>query len=117
MKNIPSNGIAGDPVGAWATAMEGAAGIGTVTELMLQSHTGTIELFPQVPPGEPASFKNLRARGGFVSMFILSVDDAFGDCVTQNVTHWLCCRCRRAAGHCKHGVWAPEGDYRCYNHL
>ena len=67
MKNIPENGIAGDPVGAWATAMEGAGGIGTVNELLLQSHTGTIELFPQVPAGEPASFKNLRARGGFVS--------------------------------------------------
>ena len=67
MKNIPENGIAGDPVGAWSTAMEGAGGIGTVSELLLQSHTGTLELFPQVPPGEPASFRNLRARGGFVS--------------------------------------------------
>lgn len=67
MKNIPENGIAGDPVGRWATAMEGAGGIGTINELLLQSHTGTLELFPQVPPGEPASFKNLRARGGFVS--------------------------------------------------
>ena len=47
--------------------MEGAGGIGTVNELLLQSHTATIELFPQVPPGEPAAFENLRARGGFVS--------------------------------------------------
>ena len=47
--------------------MEGAGGIGTVNELLLQSHTNTIELFPQVPPGEPAAFENLRARGGFVS--------------------------------------------------
>ena len=47
--------------------MEGAGAIGTANELLLQSHTTTIELFPQVPPGEPAAFENLRARGGFVS--------------------------------------------------
>ena len=44
----------------------GAAGIGTVNELLLQSHTGVIRLFPQVPPGQPASFYRLGARGGFV---------------------------------------------------
>jgi hypothetical protein len=49
-----------------ATAMEGAAGIATVNEQKLQSHTGTIRLFPQVPVGEPASFVNLGARGGFL---------------------------------------------------
>jgi hypothetical protein len=46
--------------------MEGLGGIGIVDELLLQSHTGTITLFPQVPPGEPASFCSLRARGGFL---------------------------------------------------
>ena len=64
--NIPTNGIVGDPPGQMITAMEGLGGIGIVDELLLQSHTGTIELFPQVPLGEPASFRSLRARGGFL---------------------------------------------------
>lgn len=46
--------------------MEGAGGIGAVNEMLLQSQTGTIVLFPQVPPGQPASFRSLRARGGFL---------------------------------------------------
>ena len=66
MKNIPTNGIVGDPPGQMITAMEGLGGIGIVDELLLQSHTGTIKLFPQVPPGELASFSSLRARGGFL---------------------------------------------------
>ena len=66
MANIPTNGIVGDPPGKMITAMEGLGAIGIVDELLLQSHTGTITLFPQVPPGEPASFRSLRARGGFL---------------------------------------------------
>jgi hypothetical protein len=58
--------IVGDPVGQMGTAMEGAGGIGTINELLLQSHTGVLELFPQVPPGTPVSFDSLRARGAFL---------------------------------------------------
>jgi len=65
MANIPTNGITGDPPGA-APAMEGGGGIGIVNELLLQTFTGTIELFPQVPPGQPAAFTNLRGRGAFL---------------------------------------------------
>ena len=43
-----------------------AGGLGIVNELLLQTHTGVIELFPQVPPGQPASFTNLRGRGAFL---------------------------------------------------
>jgi hypothetical protein len=66
MASIPENGIVGDPVGSSTTAMEGLGGIGIVNELLLQSQTGTIELFPQVPSGVPASFTSLRARGSFL---------------------------------------------------
>eukprot|EP01051_Picozoa_sp_SAG22_P002276 SAG22_NODE_100_length_20558_cov_10.189305_11_plen_103_part_00 len=47
MENIPTNGIVGDPPGEMGTAMEGLGGIGIVNEVLLQSHTGTIALFPQ----------------------------------------------------------------------
>ena len=66
MAAIPANGIIGDPVGSTATAMEGLGGVGIVNELLLQSQTGVLVLFPQVPSGVPASFTNLRARGGFL---------------------------------------------------
>ena len=66
MANIPQNGIIGDPPGAPGTAMEGVGGIGIVNELLLQTHTGVIELFPQVPLGQPAGFTNLRGRGAFL---------------------------------------------------
>jgi hypothetical protein len=97
MQKIPENGIAGDPVGAWMTAMEGAGGIGTINELLLQSHTGTMELFPQVPPGEPASFENLRARGGFVSSYHSALAAVLVS--TADLTHTQRC----AAGPCTAG--------------
>lgn len=53
-------------LGSTATAMEGLGGVGIVNELLLQSQTGVLVLFPQVPSGVPASFTNLRARGGFL---------------------------------------------------
>eukprot|EP00935_MAST-01C_sp_MAST-1C-sp1_P000145 g145.t1 len=66
-QTIAANLIVMDGPGNMATAMEGAAGIATVNEMLLQSHTGRgIELFPQIPLGEPASFTNLRAKGGFL---------------------------------------------------
>ena len=57
-----------DGAGNRATAMEGAAGIATVNELLLQSHSHSsgIQVFPQVPHGHNATFHNLRARGGFL---------------------------------------------------
>jgi hypothetical protein len=41
-------------------------GLSIVNELLLQTHTGVIELFPQVPLGQPASCTNLRGRGAFL---------------------------------------------------
>lgn len=76
MTYIPANGIVGDPPGAMMTAMEGAGGIGIVNELLLlQSHTGVVELFLQVPSGQPAGFTNLRGRGAF----LMSASMAAGD--------------------------------------
>ena len=47
--------------------MEGAGGIGAVNEMLMQSHTARgVVLFPQIPGGEAAAFRNLRARGGFL---------------------------------------------------
>jgi hypothetical protein len=62
MVNMVANGI-GMGAGTDGT-MDG--GLGIVNELLLQTHTGVIELFPQVPPGQPASFTNLRGRGAFL---------------------------------------------------
>ena len=65
MANIPANGIVGDPPGAITTAMDGAGSIGIVNELLLQTHTGVVELFPQVSP-RPSEFTNLRGCGAFL---------------------------------------------------
>ena len=43
--HIPQNGIVGDPPGSMGTAMEGLGGVGTVDELLLQSHTGACETY------------------------------------------------------------------------
>ena len=50
-------------------------GLSIVNELLLQTHTGVIELFPQVPPGQSASFTKLRGRGAF----LVSASMAAGD--------------------------------------
>eukprot|EP00658_Telonema_sp_P-2_P077083 TRINITY_DN6893_c0_g1_i2.p1 TRINITY_DN6893_c0_g1~~TRINITY_DN6893_c0_g1_i2.p1 ORF type:complete len:351 (+),score=55.98 TRINITY_DN6893_c0_g1_i2:180-1232(+) len=67
-KSIGTNLIVADGPDNWTTAMEGAAGIGIVNELLIQSHDlhAGIAVFPQVPSGQPAAFERLRARGGLL---------------------------------------------------
>lgn len=45
-----------------SSSIAGAA----VNEMLLQSQGGKMRVFPAVPPGWTASFKSLRARGGFL---------------------------------------------------
>ena len=91
--------------------MEGAGGIGTVNELLLQSHTTTIELFPQVPPGEPAAFENLRARGGFVSTQQPTIPTYTGMMVLTFVLTL------RAAGHRSHALRPAQPNQQRDNSL
>ena len=84
-KLITTNMIVTDGPGNMATAMEGAGGIGIVNELLIQSQDPRgIVLFPQIPQGEPASFKQLRARGGFLVSASLSETGQVHDLVLTN---------------------------------
>jgi len=51
------------PVGAWT---ESLGIIAPIQEMMLQSWTGCIEVFPNFPSGVDCAFKTLRAQGAFL---------------------------------------------------
>ena len=84
-KQMATNLIVTDGPGNFATAMEGAGGIGIVNEMLLQSQDPRgIVLFPQIPLGQPASFNNLRARGGFLVSASLQATGHVDDVMLSN---------------------------------
>jgi hypothetical protein len=44
----------------------GAGAVGTINEMLLQSQTGSLEVFPALPKEIDAAFEKLRARGAFL---------------------------------------------------
>ena len=83
---IAENLIVADGKGNYITAMEGAAGIGIVNEMLLASHDPKgIILFPQVPLGHPAAFQDLRAQGGYSITASLNPSGEVSGVVVTNV--------------------------------
>jgi len=50
----------------WRSVENKYAGVLTITEMLIQSQSGIMRLFPFWPDGQDAKFQNLRAKGGFV---------------------------------------------------
>jgi len=50
----------------WRSVENKYLGVYAVTEMLLQSQSGIIRLFPYYPTDSDAGFKGFRARGGFI---------------------------------------------------
>lgn len=67
---MPANGYLVEAGGGYETVGTSIA----VNEMLLQSHEGYLRLFPVFPPGQPASFTQLRAVDAFVVSAALGAD-------------------------------------------
>jgi hypothetical protein len=50
----------------WGKFVEDLSSVLTINEMLLQSYTGTLRLFPAWPRDQDASFRGLRAVGAFL---------------------------------------------------
>jgi hypothetical protein len=50
----------------WRAPEDNYLGVAATTEMLLQSQGGILRFFPAWPPAQPASFRSLPARGGFI---------------------------------------------------